>query len=98
MGFLYTTQGTQRVLDTLNTAFNDSSGGLAYIRGLLTSVPQFNGYLRGRGFKLDRLARVLQIYPADQSPTHAPVDGRELARWTYFLRKTLFSNARTIHD
>jgi hypothetical protein len=104
MGFIFTTQGTQRVLDTLNTAFDvgvprsptTDPTGLFYVRDVLNT----KGYLNGNGWSLHRLAKVLQINAADQSSTPTPpiVDSTQNARWIYFLRKFLHNDNPGIHN
>ena len=98
MGLLYTTEGTRRILDTLNTAFDgpdqDASGkdkGLAIVRTAKDNDSLLKGMLTSnpRKWKPGHLATALQLLPFDQSGNGAPVDDSHTKRWAYFLKKVV---------
>lgn len=100
MGLLYTTEGTRRVIDTLNTAFDYGPNiGLAYIREQLRTDPSLQSFVRNRNWQLARFAFVFQIYPADQKLTNpGNVVPREKARWHWFLKQFLGRDQRRLHN
>jgi hypothetical protein len=72
MGLLFTTEGTRRIINTLNTAFDgpDPTGkfGLAYIRGLwngATPNTTVANYVNN-GWAPSQLATALDLLPYDQ--------------------------------
>jgi hypothetical protein len=78
MGLLFTTEGTRRIINTLNSAFDESSNGLAYIKSLATppvpatstsaAVPAGPLYttVSGRNWNPADLAEQLDLLPYDQ--------------------------------
>jgi hypothetical protein len=78
MGLLFTSEGTRRIKNTLNTAFDDSPNGLAFIRSFATppipatptspAVPAGPIYdmVAGRNWNPTDLATALDLQPYDQ--------------------------------
>lgn len=96
MGFLYTTEGTRRVLDTLNTAFDGPSKGLDYIRSSVAANDQLRDMVAKRNWKPARLARILQLLPFDQGNSAGPpgkIRAREAKRWHWFLKNVVGPSA-----
>jgi hypothetical protein len=89
MGLLYTTPGTQRILDTLNTAFDSSNDGLTYIRALAAPGSKLEDMLKKQNWAPGHLASALKLYPYDQSPNPQPLDPKDVKRWAYFLKKVI---------
>ena len=89
MGLLYTTEGTRRMLDTLNTAFDASDNGLKYIRSLAPPGSKLEDMLKKQNWAPGHLAAALKLYPYDQSPNPQPLDPQHVKRWAYFLKKVV---------
>jgi hypothetical protein len=89
MGLLYTTPGTQRILDTLNTAFDRSNDGLAYIRARATPGSKLEDMLKKKNWAAGHLASALKLFPYDQSPREEPLQDYDVRRWAYFLKKVV---------
>jgi hypothetical protein len=78
MGLLFTTEGSRRIKNTLNTAFDESPGGLAYIKGLATppipatpisaAIPAgpIWSIVKDRNWNPATLAAALDLMPYDQ--------------------------------
>jgi hypothetical protein len=71
MGLLFTTEGTRRIINTLNSAFDESDDGLKYIRRLVTCTDTlYNATLytliSSRGWEPAQLAEMLDLMPYDQ--------------------------------
>ena len=87
MGMLFTTEGTKRIVETLNTAFQD----LSILRGL----PQYGTVLpllqSTTSNTLSSVTFYLRIYPYRQKNPHVPGDKnglynvKDARRWKYFL-------------
>ena len=48
MGLLFTTEGTRRIIDTLNTAFDGPNRGLDVIRSALPNAPKLSAKIASR--------------------------------------------------
>jgi hypothetical protein len=90
MGLLFTTPGTQRILDTLNTAFDGPDKGLQFIRDHADS--NILKKVDGRKWAPGHLAKMLKLVPFDQA-TGSPDVPDETARWWWFLRKLVGKQA-----
>jgi hypothetical protein len=93
MGLLFTTPGTQRIIDTLNTAFDGPGKGLELIQGAAASKDsKLGAMVATRNWMPGYLALMLDLLPYDQSPTNptrGPTFNADQRRWKYFLRKVL---------
>jgi hypothetical protein len=87
MGMLFTTVGTKRIVETLNTAFQD----LSVIRGLpqyATVLPLLQSTTTNN---LSSVTYYLRIYPYRQKNPNQPgdkngvYDVKDARRWKYFL-------------
>jgi hypothetical protein len=83
MGLLFTTPGTQAILDTLNTAFDGPGKGLDFIR--TNAGPKILAKIGKRNWQPGHLARMLRLLPFDQGGGQVPSDSP--AKWWWFLRK-----------
>jgi hypothetical protein len=99
MGMLFTTEGTKRIVETLNTAFQDLS--------VIRTLPQYGRVLQllqQPGNQLSSIAYVLRIFPYRQRNPHAPGDQngvynrRDAARWRYFLDNLDANTSSTIQS
>lgn len=85
MGLLWKTEGTRRIVETLNRAFDGGTNqGLDYIRKnagskILKKIAKGN-------WQPGHLARMLQLYPYDQSAAANAISVDDRKRWHYFLR------------
>jgi hypothetical protein len=93
MGFLYTTEGTRRVLDTLNTAFDGPGKGLQFIRDKAPPGSNLWKLIETRNWKPGRLARMLQLLPFDQRKPPGALVKREAMRWHWFLKNVVGTSA-----
>jgi hypothetical protein len=96
MGLLYTTEGTRRVLNTLNTAFDGPGKGLDYIRSSAPPGSKLRKLIEKRSWKPARLARMLQLLPFDQGNSTGPpgkLRDRDTRRWHWFLKNVLGASA-----
>lgn len=97
MGFLYTTEGTRRVLDTLNTAFDGPGKGLDFIRSSAPPDSKLRKLIERRNWRPARLAWLLQLLPFDQGSSAGspePIKGRrETKRWHWFLKNVVGPSA-----
>jgi hypothetical protein len=74
MGLLFTTEGTRRIKNTLNTAFDDSADGLTYIRSFVgtpsdkptSNLTAFGQFIKLRTWTPGQLAVALDLMPYDQ--------------------------------
>ena len=69
MGLLFTTEGTRRIINTLNTAFDESDGGLKFIRGYLQPNPPSALYsllTSPSTWQAGQFAAMLDLMPYDQ--------------------------------
>jgi hypothetical protein len=74
MGLLFTTEGTRRIKNTLNTAFDESPDGLAYIRSFVgtpadkptQSLKPFGQFIAQRTWTPGQIAVALDLMPYDQ--------------------------------
>src|SRR5262249_39012982 len=88
MGFLFTKEGTQRIVDTLNTAFNEK--GLALIQQTASDPnTKLGALVRTRNWGSGQLALMLNLLPYDQSGHGDKIKKRHIQKWFYFLRKVL---------
>jgi hypothetical protein len=101
MGLLFTTEGTRRVLDTLNEAFN--AANLAIIQSAATNsfgqLSDLGNMVNGRGWRPGHLASALKLMPYDQGnpgthPNWVPQPAKGMVdkhrkRWAYFLRNVV---------
>jgi hypothetical protein len=91
MGLLYTTEGTRRILDTLNTAFSgpdSKDNGLKQIRDAVeaskkTDQKLYNMVLN-HPWKRGHLATTLDLLPYDQNA--GGITDSDIARWAFFLK------------
>jgi hypothetical protein len=95
MGLLYTTEATRRILDTLNTAFDES--GLSYIRARIDPTApvtdprrQLYDMLDQRQWRRGHLATALELFPYDQGPGSGLVPDHK-RRWAFLLRSVVAS-------
>jgi len=94
MGLLYTTEGTRRILDTLNTAFSgpDSKDkGLQFIRDAVeaskkTDQKLYNMILK-HPWKRGHLATTLALLPYDQDK--GGINPTDTARWAFFVKTVI---------
>lgn len=97
MGMLFTTRGTRRIIDALNTAFSEK--GMSQIRGdestkLWLTDPK-------KDWKLVRAAYAYSIFPISQDPDDNPgvTDPKSKKKWHYFLKDHLGSSSnKPVHD
>ena len=102
MGLLFTTEGTRRVVDTLNTAFDGPGKGLAVIRKRRDTDAKFRDRVAKRKWPAGHLARMLLLLPFDQAKSPGKLNNADTKRWHYFLKqivgqhkdKTVFENLR----
>src|SRR5437868_2292140 len=101
MGLLFTTEGTRRIVNTLNTAFDGPTPasqplmGLDLIRSLLgtpSNPTPFATLVAGRNWAAGQVAGMLDLLPYDQGNESGGVPGqkgklnpRDARRWNYFL-------------
>jgi hypothetical protein len=99
MGLLWTTEGTRRIKNTLNTAFdgptpaNKPLMGLDLIRQGVYATPKLLAKVRSRKWKAGHLARALQLLPYDQSAAKNQIDPKDIKRWHYFLKNVVGSSS-----
>jgi hypothetical protein len=96
MGLLWTTEGTRRVLNTLNTAFDGPNKGLDFIRSAASPGSRLRKKIAKRDWKPGRLARMLKLVPVDQGNSAGPPkpsESKHKARWRYFLKNVLGPSA-----
>jgi len=96
MGLLFTSEGTRRIVDTLNTAFDGPGKGLQIIRDGVAADPFLQGLISSRQWNPGDLAQALDLLPYDQgedSGPPQPIRARHKLRWTYFLMKIVGGNA-----
>jgi hypothetical protein len=90
MGFIYTSEGTRRILDTLNTAFDGPGAGkgLQYIRDQVDASfagdKKLYNMISGAKWRRGHLATTLQLLPFDQGA--GGIDPSHTARWAFFLK------------
>ena len=92
MGLLFTTEGTRRVLNTLNTAFDGPNKGLDHIRSAVGTNLKLQRMLERRRWKPARLAWALQLLPFDQGNSAGPpgrLRERDSRRWHWFLKNVV---------
>ena len=95
MGMLFTTEGTRRIVDTLNTAFGGV--GVAKIRGYEATDQWLTK--PNKDWRLARACYVYQIYPVSQDPNNlGALDPKHKKRWHYFLKNHLFVKFKVTHD
>jgi hypothetical protein len=96
MGLLFTSDGTRRIIDTLNTAFDGPSPaggpaiGLDFIRTkadakILTKIGK-------RNWAPGHLTRMLKLLPFDQHTGAADLPN-ETKKWWWFVRKLVGNSA-----
>ena len=101
MGLLFTTEGTRRIVNTLNTAFDGPTPtgkpliGLDVIRGLAGTPPNLTAFgtlVAGRNWAPGQVAGMLDLLPYDQgnesggnSGPKGKLNPRDTRRWNYFL-------------
>jgi hypothetical protein len=101
---LFTTEGTRRIIDTLNTAFDGPSPdpnkpiGLDVIRSLATpGSPNYNrafyNKIYSRKWKAGHLARMLLLLPFDQGTPPGTLNNSDTKRWHWFLVKVFGPSA-----
>jgi hypothetical protein len=93
MGLLYTTEGTRRILDTLNTAFDGPGKGLDVIRKAAPVGSALRRKIEGRNWKPGQLARILRLLPTDQGKAKGARSDDETRRWFWFLNKVVGPSA-----
>ena len=109
MGLLFTTEGTRRIINTLNTAFDESDGGLKFIRGYLQTNPPSALYTlltSTSKWQPGQLAVALDLMPYDQGSgdgnqgngPHPPNGSKgkktkDTWRWNYFLTNVVGPSA-----
>jgi hypothetical protein len=97
MGLLFTTEGTRRVINTLNTAFDGpdttNKTGLYAIRQAASTAPKFYAKVKTRVWKAGHVAKMLSLFPYDQGESSGGTPGktgqlleRDTKRWHYFLK------------
>ncbi len=94
MGLLFTTEGTRRVINTLNTAFDGPGKGLDVIRNSAASAPKLLKKVAKRNWKPGHLARMLSLFPYDQGDgagKRGAIDNRHTKRWHFFLKTVVGS-------
>jgi len=91
MGLLYTTEGTRRILDTLNTAFDGSDNGLKYIRAQAKADAKLEDMLTKQNWAAGHLASALKLFPYNQGGGGSSDFDTDKARWAYFLKKVIGS-------
>src|SRR3982750_3850409 len=84
MGLLFTSPGTQRIIDTLNTAFDGPGLGLDFIR--TKADPKILAKIAKRNWAPGQLSRMLKLLPFDQNTGAANLPG-ETKKWWWFLKK-----------
>ena len=90
MGLLWKTEGTRRIVATLNLAFEAGTGqGLDYIRN--NAAPKILNKIAKGNWQPGHLARMLQLYPYDQpvSGTPGQINPKDRKRWHYFLKAVI---------
>jgi hypothetical protein len=109
MGLLFTTEGTRRIRNTLNTAFDGPSPdpnkpiGLELIRSYVKSNSTLGTLVAGRNWAAGQLAGMLDLLPYDQGdqfeekPLPPPAAGKisksDIKRWNILLTKTIGPSA-----
>jgi hypothetical protein len=96
MGLLYTTEGTRRILDTLNTAFSgpDSKDkGLQFIRDAVeaskkTEQKLLYNMILNHPWKRGHLATTLALLPYDQGKGGG-INPADTARWAFFIKTVI---------
>lgn len=92
MGLLFTTEGTRRILDTLNIAFDGPSPpngplvGLDLIRKAI-SDNNLTAKIKKADWAPGHFARMLYLLPIDQASANLTNTKTHNGRWHHFLRK-----------
>ena len=96
MGMLFTTEGTRRIVDALNTAFSEA--GVNQIRSDEAAKPWLTDL--NRKWKLARACFIYSIYPVSLDPDNNPgqVLQKHKHRWHFFLKNHLFAKFQMQHD
>lgn len=95
MGLLWTSEGTRRIINTLNTAFDGPNKGLQTIRDGVAADPFLRDLVRSRKWNPGDLAQALDLLPYDQgndSGSPQPIRPKHKLRWLYFLNKIVGIN------
>jgi hypothetical protein len=105
MGLLFTTEGTRRIINTLNTAFDGPGSGLDAIRAAVSGNAKLAKKVAKRTWKPGHFAWMLQLLPYDQGSTSydgqgnqvqnsgQPLQPRDRKRWHYFLRSMGYTDS-----
>jgi hypothetical protein len=96
MGLLWTTEGTRRIVNTLNTAFDGPNKGLQTIRDGVAADSFLKGLVSSRKWNPGDLAQAFDLLPYDQgndSGAPQPIRPKHRLRWLYFLNRIIGANA-----